>query len=114
MVPFTAKYLTEWLSRQNLTISCNKIHERSAPLTNCWCFLDGTVRPICRPERNLLFLYNEHKKVHGIKFQSVATHNGLIANLFGPVVGCRHDKAMLAGSGLLFHSPRWICTVHLW
>ena len=90
-----------WLSRENLTIFCNKIHERGAPLTNCWGFVDGTVRPISRPERNPRVLYNGHKKVHGIKFQSVAAPNGLIANLFGLVEGRRHDSAILAKSGLL-------------
>ena len=29
--------------------------------------------------------YNGHEKVHAIKFHSVVTPNGLIANLFGPV-----------------------------
>ena len=38
-----------------------------------------------------------------IKFQSVAAPNGLVANLFGPVEGRRHDSAMLARSGLLGH-----------
>ena len=35
------------LSRESLTIFCNKMHEHGAPLTNCWGFVDGTVRPIC-------------------------------------------------------------------
>ena len=35
------------------------------------------------------------------KFQAVAAPNGLIANLFGPVEGRRHDSALLAMSGLL-------------
>ena len=52
-------------------------------------------------QRETRVLYNGHKKVHGIKFQSVAAPNGLIANLFGPVEGRRHDSAMLARSGLL-------------
>ena len=44
---------------------------------------------------------NGHKKVHAIKFQSVVAPNGLIANLFGPVEGRRHDNGMLGDSGLL-------------
>ena len=36
-----------WLSGKNVTIFCNKIHERDAPLTNCWRFVDGTVHLIC-------------------------------------------------------------------
>ena len=30
-------------------------------------------------------MYNGHKRVHALKFQSVALPNGLIANLYGPV-----------------------------
>ncbi|XP_068692273.1 uncharacterized protein [Montipora foliosa] len=72
-----------------------------AALDNCWGFIDGTVRPVCRPGLNQRVLYNGHKRVHAIKFQSVVAPNGLIANLFGPVEGRRHDSGMLAMSGLL-------------
>ena len=60
-----------WLSRENLTIFCNRIHERGAPLTNCWGFVDGMVRPISGPERNPRVLYNGHKRVHEIKFSQL-------------------------------------------
>ena len=46
-------------------------------------------------------LYNGHKRVHSIKFQSIVIPNGLKTNLFRPVEGKRHDAAMLAQSGLL-------------
>ena len=49
-------------------------------------------------------LYNGHKRVYTIKFQSVVAPNGLIANLYGPVEGKRHDSRMLAESGLLNES----------
>ena len=39
--------------------------------------------------------------MHSIKFKSVAAPNGLIANLYVPVEGKRHDSAMLPVSGLL-------------
>ena len=39
--------------------------------------------------------------MHSIKFQSVVAPNGLVANLYGPVEGKRHDSGMLAESGLL-------------
>ena len=70
-------------------------------MDNCWGFIDGTVRPICRPSRNQRVVYNGHKRVHAIQFQSVVAPNGLIANLYGPVEGRRHDSALLAMSGLL-------------
>ena len=46
-------------------------------------------------------IYNGHKRVHALKFQSTAIPNGIIANLYGPVEGKRHDSRMLAMSGLL-------------
>ena len=46
-------------------------------------------------------VYNSHKRVHGLKFQSVALPNGLIGKLYGPVEGRRHDARMLKDSGLL-------------
>lgn len=87
-----------WLSPRCLEQFCNAIHEKGAALDNCWGFVDGTVRPICRPGRNQRVVYNGHKKVHALKFQSIAAPNGLIANLYGPVEGRRHDSAVLAQS----------------
>ena len=44
---------------------------------------------------------NGNKRVHAIKFQSVVTPRGIIAHLYGPNEGCRHDSGMLAYPGLL-------------
>ena len=85
----------------NLERFCQVIHDKGAALDNCWGFIDGTVRPICRPGENQRVLYNGHKKVHALKFQSVVAPNGLIANLYGPVEGKKHDSGMLADSNLL-------------
>ena len=91
----------QWLSPGSLERFCRAIHDKGAPLQNCFGFVDGTVRRVCRPGRHQRILYNGHKKVHAIKFQSIATPNGLVANLYGPVEGKRHDSMMLAMSGLL-------------
>ena len=61
------------------------IHVKGSALSNCFGFVDGTVRPICRPNVNQRQVYNGHKRVHALKFQSVAVPNGLIANLYGPM-----------------------------
>ena len=58
---------------------------KGAALNNCFGFIDGTVRPISRPREYQRTVYNRHKRVHGIKFQSIALPNGLIANMYGPV-----------------------------
>ena len=77
----------QWLAPVKLQQFADSIHNAGAALSNCWGFVDGTVRPVCRPGKNQRILYNGHKKVHSLKFQSVVATNGLIANLFGPVEG---------------------------
>ena len=52
-------------------------------------------------------VYNGHKRVHSLKYQSVVITNGMIANMFGPVEGRRHDCAMLAMSNLLPNLQRY-------
>ncbi|CAC5395948.1 unnamed protein product [Mytilus coruscus] len=91
----------EWLSEEYLRTFAEVIHERGSPLLNCWGFIDGTVMPICRPTRHQRIVYSGHKRVHGLKFQSVVAPNGLVANLFGPIEGRRHDSGMLRESGLM-------------
>ena len=73
------------------------IHAKGAPLNNCFGFIDGTVRPISRPGQHQRIVYNSHKRVHSLKFQSVALPNALIRNMYGPVgklcsLGCRKNK----------------------
>jgi hypothetical protein len=40
------------LSPENLQIYTEAIHEKGAPLENCFGFIDRTVRPICQPEQH--------------------------------------------------------------
>jgi len=61
------------------------ITAKGSPLDNRFGFIDGTVRPISKPGENQRILYNGHKRVHWIKFQSVALPNGLIGKMYGPV-----------------------------
>ena len=94
-----------WLTPQSLRQYADAIYRKGAALDNVWEFIYGTVRASCRPKQDQRALYNGHKKFHGIKFQSVTTPNGLIASLFAPVEGRRHDSAMLVMSGLLNQLP---------
>ena len=81
--------ITEWnhdlLSPQALQSYADSISNQGSPLPNCFGFIDGTVRPISRPGHAQRIVYNGHKRVHSLKFQSVALPNGLIGNIFGPV-----------------------------
>jgi hypothetical protein len=44
---------------------------------------------------------NGHKRVHGLKFQSIVIPNGLISHLYGPIERRRHDAGMLRESNVL-------------
>ncbi|CAG7827895.1 unnamed protein product, partial [Allacma fusca] len=76
------------------------------PYKRCFGFLDGTVRAICRPSYKQREFYNGHKRVHALKFQSLILPNGIIANLYGPVEGRRHDAHILAKSQLITQLQR--------
>jgi hypothetical protein len=65
-----------------------------------WGFIDGTLRKTCRPTYFQKRIYSGHKRCHGLKFQSVTVPDGLMACLFGPINGNRHDYYMLAQSQL--------------
>ena len=79
---------------------CRAIKRKGAALDNCFGFIDGTVRPVCRPTVNQR-MYNGHKKIHALKFQSVVIPNGIIGNMYGPIEGKCHDCALLRLSNLL-------------
>ena len=73
------------LSPENLPRYADSIAAKGAALQNCFGFVDGTVRPICRPKQNQRVVYNGHNRVYSLKFQSVVVPSGMIANLYGPV-----------------------------
>ena len=81
--------LTQWnhqiMSLALLQTYADSVSAQGAPLNNCFGFIDGTVRPICRPAELQEVVYNGHKRVHALKFYSLTVPSGLIANLFGPV-----------------------------
>lgn len=76
------------------------VSDQNAPLGVCWGFIDGTARPICRPTRNQRLYYSGHKRYHALKFQCVLTPDGMIAQLYGPVEGRRHDMFLVRDSGI--------------
>ena len=63
----------------------NAIQIKGGALDNCFGFIDCTVRPISRPGKNQRIVYDGHKRVHALKFQSLAPPNLPIANMYGPV-----------------------------
>jgi DDE superfamily endonuclease len=65
-----------------------------------WGFVDGTLRPCCRPCIGQKQLYSGHKRTHGIKFQGVVAPDGMIVFLYGPECGNRRDSVLWHDSGL--------------
>ena len=81
--------ISEWnhttLNHHALQTYAGAVSDKGAALNNCYGFVDGTVRPICCPNTNQRIVYNGHKRVHALKFQSIAIPNGLIGPLQDPV-----------------------------
>lgn len=69
-------------------------------MDNIWAFIDGTVRPICRPSVQQQQYYSGYKKVHCLKYQSLLCPDGIIINLKGAYPGHRHDAGMFRESRL--------------
>ena len=71
------RYNHDFLSPPKLLQYAEAIEQVGAALNNCWGFVDGTMRPVCRPNENQRAIYNGHKRVHSMKFQAVALPNGI-------------------------------------
>ncbi|CAN0582315.1 unnamed protein product, partial [Laminaria digitata] len=76
-------------------------------LDRCWGFIDGTIRKISRPWRWQRKYYNGWKRVHSVKYQAVDSPDGIIRQLWGPMLGRRHDVTLLGQSGLLAFLQQW-------
>jgi hypothetical protein len=68
---------------------------------NLFGFIDGTVRPMCKPGDLQASCYNGKDRVHALKYQGLTTPDGLLLQLCGPWPGSRHDMHMLHKSQLM-------------
>jgi hypothetical protein len=75
------------------------VHRKGVPLPGCIGFIDGMVRPLCRPKKHQL--HNGHRRKHTIKVQSVVAPDGLTIHLSRSFSGRQHDFHILRESGLL-------------
>ena len=87
-----------WVSHEKLIQYAAAVEAKGAPLQNCWGFIDGTVRAICRPSVYQREMYNGHKRYHALKFQSICTPDGYISHFCGPFNGYYHDARILRES----------------
>ena len=77
------------------------IYRKGSALNNVWGFIDGTTTQCARPRRDQRLVFNGHKRYHCLKYQNITTPNGIIANLFDPLEGRRHDSFVLGHSGVM-------------
>ena len=71
-----------------------------ARLTSCDT-LTRKLPPGITPDQCQRAQYSGHKHKHGIKFHALVSPSGMVAHLFGPIDGRRHDSFMLTESGIL-------------
>jgi nuclease HARBI1 len=76
-------------------------NKSNGAVPSVWGFIDGTLRKTCQPSMFQRLAYSGHKRCHGIKFQSVVTPDGIIAMMYGPIAGSRHDSFILGQSNLI-------------
>lgn len=87
----------QWLNHEE---RAELVHAKGAPLTNIWGFIDGTMCYICRPKKGQMSVFNGHKRMHALKFQSVIDPSGILVHFWGPLEGRRHDSGMYNESGI--------------
>ncbi|KAJ8930730.1 hypothetical protein NQ314_016436 [Rhamnusium bicolor] len=76
------------------------IAAKGAAVQNCFGFIDGTARSICRLSQNQEKYYSGHKRQHCVKYQSLLSPDGIILNLKGSYPGRRHDAGIFRDSEL--------------
>jgi hypothetical protein len=82
----------------------SRVIQERVGMAGIFCFIDGTVRPTCKPEIFQGVVYNGKDKTHALKYQVVCTPDGMMRHVYGPVCGSRHDQHMVTASNVL----QWI------
>src|SRR6266481_9705863 len=67
------------------------LHAHGAPTRPIISFIDCTIVQTCRPSVSEKLVYTGYKKFHGMKFQAIAVHNGMIAHLDRPYHAPQND-----------------------
>ncbi|RPA94895.1 hypothetical protein L873DRAFT_1699950, partial [Choiromyces venosus 120613-1] len=87
------------LSRAKL-IEYARAFKDTTRLSGIWGFVDGTMRPFCRPGYHQQTFYSGFKKAHGTKFQSIVTCDGLLSSLARPFPAPVGDWILWERSGV--------------
>jgi hypothetical protein len=79
----------------------SRIVEERTGMRGIFSFIDGTVRPTCKPEIFQAVVYNGKDKTHALKYQVLVTPDGIMRHVYGPVCGSRHDQHLVHVSKVL-------------
>uniref|UniRef100_A0A6P7H4T8 Uncharacterized protein LOC114344382 n=1 Tax=Diabrotica virgifera virgifera TaxID=50390 RepID=A0A6P7H4T8_DIAVI len=90
----------QWLNEDRMEMYAEAVRTRGGAVQNCWGFIDGTTRAICRPSTNQEQYYSGHKRQHCLKYQSIMCPDGIIINLKGAYIGRRHDAGIFRESNM--------------
>jgi hypothetical protein len=66
-----------WLNQDRVQYYAQSIKTKAGPVRNCWGFIDGRARAICRPSINQEKYFSGHKRHHCVKYQSVLCPDGI-------------------------------------
>ena len=96
-------FITLWpgITTQRVIHYSNIITTKFNAIQQIWGAIDGAFRASCRPTHNQKLLFSGHKRMHGQKFQSIVTPDGLIVSLWGPELGKSHDLTLLRESNIM-------------
>ncbi|KIK58964.1 hypothetical protein GYMLUDRAFT_74737 [Collybiopsis luxurians FD-317 M1] len=114
------------LHPDQLLIYVDVITAHSAPLTNCFAFLDCTIQEICCPSVDQEVCYNRYKKIHALKtsmgtFEGQRNNNYLLksSNILPQLAefafwpGIPEDAPIHECNLIVFRDPAYRCNAHL-
>ena len=87
-----------------------KVIEQKSGHKGIFCFIDGTVRPILKPQDLQNANYSGKNRVHALKYQMICTPDGIMQHIGGPWPGSRHDQWCLNDSNILDWVRRHGCS----
>jgi hypothetical protein len=75
------KFANSRFKAANLRVFAAAIAAAGSPINRCTGFIDGTLRPTCRPIRMQRAIYNGHKRVHELKFQAIMISTSVLTKV---------------------------------
>jgi hypothetical protein len=88
------------LTPARVLLYATAVTAHSPGVRQIWGFVDGTTRPIARPNVDEKASYSGHDRYHAQTYQGIVTPDGLIVSICGPALGSRDDLTVWRESGL--------------